>query len=148
MKWADYLESYAARFKLPVRTGVRVDPLTKQGSRFIVNAGDKRFEAEHVVVAMGNWQKPRMPAFARQLDPGIVQLHSSEYRNPSQLRPGGVLVVGVGNSGAEIALEAARDHPTWLSGRDTGHLPFRIDGSRGAAFYCFASWSASASTTC
>ena len=126
---ADYLEAYAARFRLPVRTGVRVDRVTQQGGRFLVTAGDAAFEAEHVVVAMATYQKPRVPPFARELDPGIVQLHSSEYRNPAQLRRGGVLVVGAGNSGAEIALELARrGHPTWLSGRDVGHIPFRING--------------------
>ena len=125
---ADYLEAYATRFDLPVRTGVKVDCLSRQGDRFIVTAGDLRFEAEHVVVAMSNWQRPRVPPFAQELDPGIVQLHSSEYQNPSQLRDGGVLIVGAGNSGSEIALETAPGHPTWLSGRDTGHLPFRIDG--------------------
>ena len=125
---ADYLEAYAARFGLPVRTGVRVDCLSRQGSHFALTAGDLRFEAEHVVVAMSSYQKSRVPSFARELDPAIVQLHSSEYQNPSQLRDGGVLIVGAGNSGAEIALEVARAHPTWMSGRDTGHVPFRIDG--------------------
>jgi putative flavoprotein involved in K+ transport len=126
---ADYLEAYATRFELPVRTGVRVDCLTKQGGRFVVTAGSQRFEAENVVVAMANFQSPRVPPFGGELDPSIVQLHSSEYRNPSQLREGGVLIVGAGNSGSEIALEVARTHPTWLSGRDTGHVPFRIEGT-------------------
>ncbi len=123
---ADYLESYARDFDLPVRLGVRVDHLTRKDGRFVVTAAGQVYEADNVVVAMSNWQKPRVPAFARELDPGIVQLHSSEYRNPSQLQKGGVLVVGAGNSGAEIALDVAREHPTWLSGRDTGQLPFRI----------------------
>jgi putative flavoprotein involved in K+ transport len=122
---ADYLEAYATRFDLPVRTGVSVDRLTKGGDRFVVAAGDRRFEAEHVVVATGAYQTPRIPAFASELDPAIVQMHPTEYRNPSQLREGGVLVVGAGNSGAEIALEASRGHQTWLSGRDTGHEPTR-----------------------
>lgn len=122
---ADYLEAYATHFDLPVRTGVRVDCLSRQGSRFIVTAGDLRFEAEHVVVAMVNWQKSRVPPFARELDPSIVQLHSGEYRNPSQLRDGGVLVVGAGNSGAEIALEVSRSHQTRLSGRHPGSEPTR-----------------------
>lgn len=126
---ADYLEAYAARFALPVRTGVRVDRLSRHGDRFDVTAGGLRFEAENVVVAMSNYQQPRVPPFAHELDPGISQLHSSEYRNPSQLRDGSVLIVGAGNSGAEIAVEVARGHPTWLSGRDTGHVPFRIDGT-------------------
>ncbi|MCZ7570707.1 MAG: NAD(P)/FAD-dependent oxidoreductase [Ardenticatenaceae bacterium] len=124
----DYLEAYAARFELPVRTGVKVDRLTRQGGRFVVTAGDLRFEAENVVVAMANYQSPRVPPFAQALAPGIVQLHSSEYRNPSQLRDGGVLIVGAGNSGSEIALEVSSSHRTWMSGRDTGHLPFHIEG--------------------
>jgi putative flavoprotein involved in K+ transport len=122
---ADYLEAYAGRFDLPVRTGVRVDRLTKEGDRFVVTAGDRRFEADNVVVASGVYQTPRLPAFASELDPSIVQMHSTEYRNPSQLRKGGVLVVGAGNSGGEIALEASRGHRTWLSGRDTGQEPTR-----------------------
>jgi putative flavoprotein involved in K+ transport len=124
---ADYLESYAERFDLPVRTGIRATGLTREGDRYVVSAGDRRFEADNVVVASGACQDPRVPAIARQLDPGILQLHSSEYRNPSQLREGGVLVVGAGNSGADISIEVVRDHRTWLSGRDTGHVPFHID---------------------
>lgn len=126
---ADYLQAYAARFELPVQTGMSVDRLSRNNGKYIVAAGDLRFEADSVVVAMSNWQKPRVPPFARELDPGILQLHSSEYQNPSQLRDGGVLIVGAGNSGAEIALDVARHgHPVWLSGRDTGHLPFKIGG--------------------
>ena len=110
---------------LPVRTGVRVDGLSRVGDRFVVTSGDGWFEADNVVVAPGAYHNPRVPAFAPELDPAIVQMHSSEYRTPSQLREGGVLVVGAGNSGAEIALEASRGHRTWLSGRDTGHEPVR-----------------------
>ncbi|MGH2605605.1 MAG: flavin-containing monooxygenase [Anaerolineales bacterium] len=125
---ADYLADYAARFDLPVRTGVRVDRLSRNGSRFVVSSGEGSIEADNVVVAMGSYQKPRVPPFAGELDPAIVQMHSTDYCNPSQLMDGGVLVVGAGNSGAEIALEVSRSHRTWLSGRDTGQLPFRIEG--------------------
>jgi putative flavoprotein involved in K+ transport len=125
---ADYLEAYAARFELPVRNGVRVDRLAWQGDRFLVAAADRRWEADQVVVATGAYQRHRVPAFAAELDQAIVQLDTSRYRNPSQLRPGGVLVVGAGNSGAEIAHEVAAAHPTWLSGPDTGHLPVRAGG--------------------
>jgi putative flavoprotein involved in K+ transport len=125
---ADYLEAYAERFGLPVRTGVRVTGVTRAWDGYLVTAGDLRFETDNVVVAMATFQEPRIPAFAGELAPEIAQLHSRDYRRPSQLRPGGVLVVGAGNSGAEIALEAARaGHPTWLSGRRTGEVPFRID---------------------
>jgi putative flavoprotein involved in K+ transport len=122
---ADYLAAYAARFDLPVRTGVQVDGLARFEDRFMVTSGDRRFEADNVVVAPGAYHNPRVPAFAPDLDPAIVQAHSSAYRNPAQLQDGGVLVVGAGNSGAEIALEASRGHRTWLAGRDTGHEPVR-----------------------
>jgi putative flavoprotein involved in K+ transport len=131
---ADYLEAYAARFALPVRNGVKVDRLHREDGRYMVTAGDRRFEADQVVVAMSNYQVPKVPAFARELDPGITQLHSSEYRNPAQLREGGVLVAGAGNSGSEIAMELARGgRQVWMSGRDTGHVPFRIEGAAGRA---------------
>ena len=124
----DYLERYARHFQLPVRSGVRVERLSRLGDRFLVVAGDQQFEADNVVVAMAGWQRPRVPTFARELNPRIVQLHTFEYRNPSQLQPGGVLIVGAGNSGAEIALDVVHGHETWLSGPDTGHVPFRIEG--------------------
>jgi putative flavoprotein involved in K+ transport len=124
---ADYLEAYAARFALPIRTGIRFDRLSRNGTHFVVEAGNRRFEAENVVVAMATYQVPAMPLFAHELDPGIRQLHSGEYRNPSQLREGPVLVVGVGNSGAEIATEVVKGHATWLAGKETGHVPFRIE---------------------
>jgi putative flavoprotein involved in K+ transport len=123
---ADYLEAYAERFGLPVRGGVRVDGLRRDGDRYVVTAGDLRLQADHVVVASGAYQRPRIPAFAAEFDSSIVQLDPNRYRSPAQLPGGGVLVVGAGNSGAEIAFEVARaGHPTWLSGPDTGRIPVR-----------------------
>lgn len=131
---ADYLESYAQRFQLPIRSGVRVDGLTWLDGRFHLTAGEQCFEADNVVVAMSNYQTPRIPDFASELDPDIVQLHSMEYRNPGQLRDGAVLLAGAGNSGSEIAMELSRSHVVWMSGRDTGHVPFRIGGLAGRLF--------------
>jgi len=126
---ADYLEAYAARFELPVRTGVRVESLDRRDGRFELSAGGRRFTADNVVVAMSVWQQARVPAFARELAPAITQLNAGDYRRPAQLGKGAVLVVGAGNSGAEIALDAARaGHTTWLAGRHPGHLPFQIGG--------------------
>ena len=131
---ADYLEAYAARFELPVRSGRRVTRLgrnTGPGGRYRVEAGPDTLVADHVVVAMGTFQVAHVPDFAAALDPGIVQVHSRDYRNPDQLREGPVLIVGAGNSGAEIAMDLAPHHPIWLSGRDVGAIPFRIDGLLG-----------------
>jgi putative flavoprotein involved in K+ transport len=124
---ADYLASYATRFGLPVRTGMRVDRLSREGDRYLLNVGDRRFEARHVVVAMSSYQRAVTPAFATLLDPAITQLHSADYRRPSQLPPGDVLLVGAGNSGAEIAIDLARDgRRVWISGRDVGQVPFSV----------------------
>jgi putative flavoprotein involved in K+ transport len=124
-EWADYLESYARRFDLQVETGVRVESLSREGQRFVATSSDRRFEADHVVVAMSSWQRPRVPDFASELDSRIVQLHVAEYKNPGQLQEGDVLVVGAGNSGAEVAMEVARTHKVLLSGPSTGAIPFR-----------------------
>jgi putative flavoprotein involved in K+ transport len=126
---ADYLETYAAHFRLPVRTGVRVDRVWREGERYMVAAGDQLFEAENIVIAMASYQTARVPSFATELSPDITQLHSLDYRNLGQLKAGAVLIVGAGNSGAEIGVEAARSgRQTYFSGRATGQIPFRIEG--------------------
>jgi putative flavoprotein involved in K+ transport len=128
-EFADYLESYAARFKLPVRTGVRVDRVSRRGSGFLISAGDQRFEADEVVVAMSSYQTPTAPAFAKELDPAIEQIHSNAYRNPSQLASGPVLIVGAANSGAEIAKELmGLGRKVVMAGSPPGEVPFRIEG--------------------
>jgi putative flavoprotein involved in K+ transport len=132
---ADYLEVYAERFGLRVRTGIAVDRLSKAGDRFLVAAGDLCIEADNVVVATGAHQIPRIPQFASELDPGIVQLHSCEYRNPSQLQDGDVLVVGAGNSGAEIAYELATTRRCMLAGQNHGQIPVRHGTFRSLPFF-------------
>jgi putative flavoprotein involved in K+ transport len=128
---ADYLEAYAARFDLPVRTGVRVRGLSRGDgdAGLTVDVGDRTYAARNVVVAMGTWRDPHVPDFAGKLDPGILQLHSHAYRNPGQLQPGPALVVGAAHSGADVAFELAAHHQTTLVGRVHGELPFSMEGS-------------------
>jgi putative flavoprotein involved in K+ transport len=128
---ADYLETYASHFELPVHAETRVDALMREDSRYVAIAGDRRFEADNVVIATGVFQKPHIPELASELDPSITQLHSQAYRNLSQLQEGGVLVVGASHSGSDIAFEAASKHDVVLSGRDTGQLPAPIESRRG-----------------
>ena len=131
---ADYLEAYAKRFDLPVTTGVHVDradaPAT-EGDTWTIAAGDRRFEARALIVATGDFTHPRVPSFAKDLDPAIRQLHSSDYRNPGQLAPGATLVVGLSHSGADIANELAAHGPVIVSGKARGEFPFPIDGRGG-----------------
>ncbi|MGD8729660.1 MAG: NAD(P)-binding domain-containing protein, partial [Gemmatimonadota bacterium] len=125
---ADYLEAYRDRFDLPVQNGTRVRRLTRENGRFVALTEDVRYEADNVVVAMADYQSPRTPWFAPELRDEIRQLHADDYLNPEQLRDGPVLIVGAGNSGADIAMELVNDHMVWMSGPDVGHIPFRIEG--------------------
>jgi putative flavoprotein involved in K+ transport len=120
---ADFLEQYATRFSLPVRLGMGVERLSREGDRYVISAGARRIEARNVVVATGPFQRPRIPSFAPSLDSGILQLHSSAYRNAAQLQKGDTLVVGAATSGCQIAMELASEHRVFLSGRDVGIEP-------------------------
>ncbi|WP_166848598.1 NAD(P)/FAD-dependent oxidoreductase [Isoptericola sp. BMS4] len=124
---ADYLEAYAAEQDLPVRLRTRVDRLgAGPDGGFVASVGTAEITCEHVVVATGTYTgRPRVPACAAELAPGVRQLHSSEYHRPSDLLPGPALVVGAANSGCEIAFELAADRRVVLCGRDPGHEPFR-----------------------
>jgi putative flavoprotein involved in K+ transport len=127
---ADFLEAYASTFELPVRTGVRVSRVAREDGGYLVTTDGPSFRCDNVVVASGTFGRtPYVPDFAGRLDPGIVQLHSSAYKNPAQLQPGQVLVVGASHSGGDIAYEAGTaGHPTVLSGRIHGEVPFDIEG--------------------
>ena len=121
---ADYLESYAGKSHLPVRYGIKVASLRGDDQGYHLSAGSASFSARNVIVATGPFHHPYTPAFAQELDPGILQMHSSFYCNPQQIPAEAVLVVGAGNSGAEIALELAKSgRRVWLAGRDVGHIP-------------------------
>jgi putative flavoprotein involved in K+ transport len=127
---ADYLEAYARHFDLPVRSGVRVNRLSRSDAGFRLETSDGELRAGRVVIATGGYQTPVVPNFAAELAPSIRQLHSDAYRSSKQL-DGTVLVVGAGNSGAEIALEATKSgHSTLLAGRHPGEIPFRIEARK------------------
>jgi putative flavoprotein involved in K+ transport len=132
---ASYLEAYATDLALPVHCGVSVGALMKEDGRYIATGGDRRFEADNVVVATGVFRRPYVPSFAGELDPSITQLHSNDYRNLSQLQDGPVLVVGASHSGSDIAYEALAEHDAILSGKDTGQIPAPIESRRGRVFF-------------
>jgi putative flavoprotein involved in K+ transport len=128
---ADYLETYAETFDLPVRTSALVHRISRSDDGFLVECGTARFVARNVVVATGTFGRaPAVPDFAHELDPSVLQLHSSEYRNPQQLQDGPVLVVGASHSGCDIAFEVAGSHQTLLCGRDTGQIPVPLETRR------------------
>ena len=142
---ADYLEAYAHDQRLPIRTGVRVRGISRSGRDYLLDTSAGAVQAEHVVVATG-YERPKVPGFAAAIDPGVRQLHASEYRNPSQLA-GDVLVVGAGTSGVEIAIEAAKaGHHTTLAGRPTGAVPPVLYAFKGRLFWFYATRVASLGT--
>jgi putative flavoprotein involved in K+ transport len=130
---ADYLEEYARQFNLPVRHHVRVESLDRNGDGYSIQAGGVNFSAKNVIVATGPFQTPHTPAVSRDFDSSILQIHSSAYCKPEEFPARNVLVVGAGNSGAEISLELARaGRKVWLAGRDVGRIP--TNGPLGKAF--------------
>ncbi len=99
-----YVENYAKHFGAPVIEGVRVDKLSKEANyKFSVETSQGAMTADAVVLAVGGYHKPNIPRMAERLPENIVQIHSSTYRNPSQLPEGEVLVIGSGQSGCQIA---------------------------------------------
>ncbi len=112
---ADYLAAYAAAFDLPVRLNARVTRLSRAEDGFEARTEGGVFRARQVVVATGPFQVPFTPPAARGLDGQVTQLHSAAYRNPRDLPPGPVLVVGGGNSGFQIAEELAATRQVDLS---------------------------------
>jgi putative flavoprotein involved in K+ transport len=112
---ADYLQAYAAQFKLPVRANTKVTSLTRTDGTYVAKAGAEALEARQVVVATGPFQVPFVPPIAESLDPDIRQLHSVDYRRPETIPPGTVLVVGAANSGCQIAEELSAIHRVELS---------------------------------
>jgi putative flavoprotein involved in K+ transport len=109
----EYVESFAASFRAPIHEGVEVRKVRRQGrSGFVLSTSHGELRANQVVLAVGGYHQPRLPEVAGRLPATITQLHSSTYRNPSSLPDGAVLVVGTGQSGAQIAedlLVAGRD---------------------------------------
>jgi putative flavoprotein involved in K+ transport len=123
-----------------VRLGVKVDGLFREGAGFRVTAGAEAFDADHVILATGFHRVPRTPAFAGDLSDDIVQLHSASYRNPGQLAPGTVLLVGAGNTGAEIAMDLAPTHQVLMAGRKVGELPIDTRGWQGRLMFPVIWW--------
>lgn len=124
-----YLERYAETFGLPIELDRPVRSLTEHDGRLVVELDDRTIEAKHVVVATGPFQTPSIPALADDLDPGAFQIHSADYRRPSDVPAGRVVVVGGGNSGYQIAHDLSATHEVHLAiGSRQKPLPQRLLG--------------------
>jgi putative flavoprotein involved in K+ transport len=125
----EYFDNYVERFRLPVHCGVEVFSVEKFGDRYVVRTSEKNYAAENVVIATGLYQSSKIPPFSVEIPPSILQLHSMEYKNPSTLPEGAVLVVGTGQSGAQIAQELYQSgKKVYLSIGSAGRVPRRYRG--------------------
>jgi putative flavoprotein involved in K+ transport len=119
----DYLSLYANTFSLPMQLNTLVLKLDKE-DYFILSTTQGEFLSRNVIIATGPFQDPYIPDFSQLLSENILQLHSSKYKNPNQLKPGTTLVVGGGNSGAQIAFEISKESKVYLSvGHQLKFLP-------------------------
>lgn len=119
---ANYLQSYAQRFALPVRLNVNVHELLKNTAGFEIVTSIGKLQVRQVIVATGTSPIPYIPGFAKDIGQNIFQIHSSRYKNPQYLPSGDTLVVGAGNSGVEIAIELSQSRKTLISGHPTLHI--------------------------
>ena len=124
-----YLESYAETFTLPLELGSEVRALRAADGDFQVEVDGRTIAADHVVVATGPFQTPFVPELAGDLADSVHSTHSTEYRRPTDLPSGTVLVVGGGNTGFQIAKELAGSHEVHLAvGSRQTPLPQRLLG--------------------
>ncbi|MFT4417193.1 flavin-containing monooxygenase [Fredinandcohnia humi] len=112
---ADYLENYANVHGLPIQLNTSIKKVSKINGEFKLETSKGDIFTRNVIIATGPFQNPAIPSFAGRLSQDVLQLHSSQYKNPSQLKDGPVLVVGGGNSGAQIAVELSKTKEVHLS---------------------------------
>ena len=125
----DYLEQYTTHFGLPVKLNTNVIKIKKNRETFKVETNQGIIEANQVVIASGAFQKPFIPPVMLNKGEKPFQIHSSSYFSPKQILKGSVLVVGGGNSGAQIAVELAQERNVTLAvSRPFKFLPLRFLG--------------------
>lgn len=135
---ADYFENYAKQFDLPIQFETRVTRLTKAEGIFNLTTSKGNLTSETVVICTGSNQVPYVPDFAGELNENIYQIHSSQYRNPDFLPLSDTLVVGVGTSGVEIAIELAKNRHILIAGNPVPELPYNIFKHAGRLHWLFA----------
>jgi putative flavoprotein involved in K+ transport len=124
-----YFDRYVESFDLPVHCGVEVFSVEKRGEKFLVRTSEGRYEADNVVIATGLYQSARIPNLSERIPSQVLQIHSMHYKNPSSLPDGAVLVVGTGQSGAQIAEELYQSgRKVYLSIGSAGRVPRRYRG--------------------
>lgn len=121
---------YATTFTLPIQLSTEVVSLESAEQSFDVYTTKGMLKATNVIVATGPFQSPYIPLATDQLYKSVLQVHTSAYAHPKQLNKGTVIVVGAGNSGAQIAVELAKERDIFLSvGRPLHFMPLQVMGT-------------------
>ncbi len=115
MEIVDYLRQYANKYNFPIKFQTEVVSIQLEENIFTIKTNQGIYQSRNLIIATGAFQSPRIPSFSKKLSHHVNQLHSSHYRNPSQLIEGNVLIVGGGNSGAQIAVELSKITDTYLA---------------------------------
>ncbi|MEL4012101.1 NAD(P)/FAD-dependent oxidoreductase [Bacillus velezensis] len=112
---AAYLKKYVERFEIPIQLRTEVISVQKLKNYFLIRTSREEYQTKNLVMAAGPFHIPNIPSISRDVADHIHQLHSSQYKHSKQLAPGNVLVVGGGNSGAQIAVELSKERVTYLA---------------------------------
>lgn len=124
-----YLEQYEERYKLPVERPVSVTSVKSSDEFLEIETGGEIYRSKTVVAATGSWQKPFIPDYPGREEFAGVQIHSANYRSPDRFAGKRVLVVGAGNSGAQIMAELSIfANATWATLEEPRFLPDDVDG--------------------
>jgi putative flavoprotein involved in K+ transport len=125
----DYLTQYEQRYALSVHRPVRVEAVRRSSSGFAVQTNAGTWQARAIVCATGSWSNPFIPAYPGQSEFAGVQLHSARYQVATPFAGQRVLVVGGGNSGAQLLAEVSQvAHTTWVTEQEPRFLPDDVDG--------------------
>ncbi|MEC3630556.1 NAD(P)/FAD-dependent oxidoreductase [Bacillus velezensis] len=112
---AAYLKKYVERFEIPIQLRTEVISVQKLNNYFLIKTNREEYQTKNLVMAAGPFHTPNIPSISKDVAGHIRQLHSSQYKHSKQLEPGNVLVVGGGNSGAQIAVELSKERVTYLA---------------------------------
>ena len=125
----DYLARYEQRYQFPILRPVHVDSVTAKGDWLVVHAAECTWRCRALVSATGTWRRPYVPDYpGREVFQG-VQLHSASYRNAQSFAGKRVLVIGGGNSGAQLLAELSQVAETiWITQDEPAFLPDEVDG--------------------
>lgn len=137
---ANYIVAYVNKFKLPVRTDMKVSSVRQTKKGYEISTQREVFYCKQLVIATGANPVPKIPELSKKLHGNIFQLHSAYYRNEKDLAPGNVLVVGAGASGVQLAIELSKSRETFIAGNPTFHIPDFVFRYVGRLYWFFAKY--------